>query len=272
MFIIKLNREYYEVIEYYPKKEGIKKNPDRTRNYAYESAQRAKNKVLEFALNNEFNFFITLTFNIKKIDRYDYSLLKKEVLKYFHKLKRKHSDFIFILIPELHKLSDKGKALHFHGLVYLSKDLKKDLKLHFNSKQLDEYDNEVLKYHSKSILEKWGRNEFVAIYNSQRFIAIYITKYVTKAIGKNKILTRHYYSSRNLKESKILYKGQQPISPEMILGLVPTYEGQFTKKWTLEKEDFKLYREEIQLNEKDFNTNDALFDYLGIPESECISL
>lgn len=77
------------------------------------SIARSKSKVLQLASNNTWEYFVTLTFDKDKIDRYNLSEIKKTMLKFFDNYKqRKSHSFKYLLVPEQHK----DGAFHFHGL------------------------------------------------------------------------------------------------------------------------------------------------------------
>ena len=226
MYVIKKNDNFYEMIWYQTKGSDILADPDRTRLYTLESAMRAKRTIIDYANNNNFNYFVTITFDRKKVDRYNYVELKRLVIKYFNNFnQRKDKEFKYLLVPEFHKLK-KGEtipALHFHALC--RRDNKDDLHL---IKQTD--DTSI--FRDKYFTKKFGKmNEWTLIYNSTEFIGNYISKYITKGID-NLILDQYYYSSNGLKKSeeifrtKILWETREP-----------DYSNKFCKKWKLDLEE-----------------------------------
>jgi hypothetical protein len=73
--------------------------------------RRAKSAVYDLAMSTDFEWFVTLTLDADKVDRYD----PEEVFRHLHpwldnNVRRR--GLSYVLIPELHK----DGALHFHGL------------------------------------------------------------------------------------------------------------------------------------------------------------
>lgn len=80
-----------------------------------ENVRRAKSKVFELALCNDFTYFCTLTFSPEKVkDRYDLEGCMKAFCKWLNNYNcRKASSAIqYLLIPEPHQ----DGAWHLHGL------------------------------------------------------------------------------------------------------------------------------------------------------------
>ena len=78
------------------------------------SSSRSKKVIYELARSNDWQYFITLTFDPKKIDSTDYDLVCGKVTQWLHNLRRSYPDLQYLFIPELHK---DGKKYHFHGLM-----------------------------------------------------------------------------------------------------------------------------------------------------------
>ncbi len=75
------------------------------------SAERSKNIVLDLARNNDFDYFITLTFGIQ--DRLNDSVVKSEWDRWRDNFRQKFSDAYYIAVPEYH---EKG-GLHVHAVM-----------------------------------------------------------------------------------------------------------------------------------------------------------
>ena len=74
---------------------------------------RAKNAAREYGLCNSFDWFVTLTFDKARWDRYDLQARVHELMQWFQNYKRDHDGFKYLLVPEFHK----DGAVHFHGLM-----------------------------------------------------------------------------------------------------------------------------------------------------------
>lgn len=99
----------------------------RKRRSVISSTNRSKTMLYNYARSNEWDYFITLTFNKDKIDRYDYKVVSQAVRKWLDNTKRKYAPNLkYLLVPELHTLK-KGEttpAWHFHGLISNTGDIK----------------------------------------------------------------------------------------------------------------------------------------------------
>lgn len=74
--------------------------------------RRARTKVRDLALSNEFRYFVTLTLDGGKVDRYDVAAVTKKLNQWLDNAVRRHG-LKYVLVPELHK----DGAIHFHGFV-----------------------------------------------------------------------------------------------------------------------------------------------------------
>lgn len=76
------------------------------------SMRRAKAKLRRLALANDFEYFVTLTLDPAKIDRYDSKAVISALGRWADNMVRRHG-LRYILVPERHK----DGALHFHGFM-----------------------------------------------------------------------------------------------------------------------------------------------------------
>lgn len=147
---------------------------------------RAKQSIIEYTLCNEFEYFFTGTIDPKKYDRYDFEKYMKDLSKFFNNYKNRHSkEFIYLIVPELHK----DGALHVHG--FLGGLNRNDL---FTNK------NGYLEWSSYS--SKFGYMSLNSIRNKEHS-AYYCTKYITKDIEK--IVGKHrqlFRCSKGLKKAE----------------------------------------------------------------------
>ena len=147
---------------------------------------RAKNKINDIALANDFHYFFTLTFN-PIYDRYDlYGLLNKfrSHLKLFHKCNGK--TIKYLIVPEQHK----DGAWHFHG---------------FFSDQIEDfiYFNEY-GYRSIKNMDNLGYINIDVIRDKLR-VSSYVTKYVVKNLGCGiRKFRNSYFCSTGLKRGELL--------------------------------------------------------------------
>ena len=76
------------------------------------SMRRARAKLRRLALSNDFQYFVTLTLDPEKIDRYDGAAVTKALGRWCDNMVRRHG-LRYILVPEQHK----DGAFHFHGFM-----------------------------------------------------------------------------------------------------------------------------------------------------------
>jgi hypothetical protein len=76
------------------------------------AARRAAAKVRDLALSNSFRWFITLTLDPAKVDRYNVKEVTRHLNTWLDNQVRRR-EAAYVIVPELHK----DGALHFHGLV-----------------------------------------------------------------------------------------------------------------------------------------------------------
>lgn len=76
------------------------------------SMRRARAKLRRLALANGFDYFVTLTLDPAKVDRYDSAAVVRILGRWADNMVRRHG-LRYILVPELHK----DGAIHFHGFM-----------------------------------------------------------------------------------------------------------------------------------------------------------
>lgn len=163
---------------------------------------RAKSMIKEYALCNDFEYFVTLTLDKQKYNRYDLKKYIKDLGQFIRDYRKKYScDIQYILIPEMHKDS----AWHLHGLI---KGIKQE-----HLKDFTLIPNAPLKLKNKGYYnfelysKKFGFCSFGKIKSVEK-IANYITKYISKDLGKNiEMGNKTYYCSRGLRKAETIKKG-----------------------------------------------------------------
>lgn len=188
--------------------------------------RRAKSKVFELALCNDFTHFCTLTFSPEKVaDRYDFDSCMKSFTKWLQNYNYRHAGAAvrYLLIPEEHK----DGACHLHGL--LSGVPAADLRLFQSDECLPTHIlNELSKGHEvyqwKPYDKKFGYCTLSPI-RSTEAVSKYITKYITKELGNSiKELNAHmYYHSQGLQQKELVYSAADCILSD------PDYDGEYCK-------------------------------------------
>lgn len=152
---------------------------------------RAKQTVKEIALCNEWKYFVTLTIDSDKLDRFNLSEYKKKLGKFLNNYQvRRNTKVYYLFIPEYHK----DGAVHMHGLLSVipSDDL-----------IVNEYGFlDWVSYH-----DKFGFISMSEIKSKEK-TANYITKYITKSLDcHSSELNKHLYMcSKGLKRGECIYK------------------------------------------------------------------
>ncbi len=164
--------------------------------------RRARSNVYDLALCNDFKYFVTLTLDGDKIDRYDPAEVTRHLSYWLDNHVRRHG-LKYVLVPELHK----DGAIHFHG---------------FFNDALSVVDSGTilppgggrprrprspaqraawLELGGKVIYNLprwgWGFSTAVELTGERRRAIAYVCKYITK--GDHKIGGRWYYSGGDLR-------------------------------------------------------------------------
>lgn len=164
---------------------------------------RAKTAVQEYALCNQWDYFCTLTVSSEKFDRYNLKEIYKSFSKWVNNYKRS-ANIKYLIIPEQHK----DEAWHFHGLL-----------AGVPSADLVQNDNGYPTW--KPYASRFGFANISTIKDPVK-VSNYITKYITKDLGKGIDLGDHlYYASHGLNKPKIILKGKY----KLIDGLQYDYEN-----------------------------------------------
>lgn len=151
-----------------------------------ENMQKTRNKIYDICASNIWTHFITLTYNSKSCDRYDFAQTSKKVRQFLNNFAKYHKtdcpNFRYLIVHECHK----DGAYHYHGLIYLEDDSTMTDSGHRTKKDQPIYN-----------WDKWlnGWSTATKISNLDA-CCHYITKYVTKSIGDDyqKGQRRFYYS------------------------------------------------------------------------------
>ena len=83
-----------------------------------DNLRRAKAKIFDIALSNDWDYMITLTLDKQKIDRYNPKEIIGPFTKWLNNMVYRYG-FKYLIVPELHE----DGAIHFHGLINSALDL-----------------------------------------------------------------------------------------------------------------------------------------------------
>ena len=166
-----------------------KHSEERRRKKVLYNIAKTRNKIFDIACANDFNYFITLTYNKDKCDRYSFQDCSKKVRQYMNNFMKEHKldcpNFKYLLVHEQHK----DGAYHYHGLIYLENT---------DTLQLATHQPKACKYP----VYNWGRwkSGFSTVTEIQDADATrkYILKYISKNIDEDYVKgQRHFYYSQN---------------------------------------------------------------------------
>ena len=152
------------------------------------SMRRARAKLRRLALSNEFDWFVTLTLDPARIDRYDPKAIMQTVNRWLDNMVRRHG-LRYILVPEQHK----DGAYHFHG--FFAGEVEAVPSGHYDPQGHEFYN-----------LPQWGYGFTTALrlYGTYSAAVGYVCKYIGKQEGQRP-MGRWYYSGGGLKEPDKLY-------------------------------------------------------------------
>lgn len=187
----------FESMQEYEKKkiEFYRKYAPKLEN-AVRSMNRSKNNLMDILKSNDFNFFVTLTFDKNKIDRLDDNKTRKSFTQWVANIQRDLPNLYYVAVPEYHK---KG-GLHFHLLF--GGTTAEDLGLVDSGK-----------------IVKSGRCKGQTIYNVTKWskgfstatkildvnaVKYYLSKYLTKGKVDSRFFgKKRFYVSRNIKRPQV---------------------------------------------------------------------
>ena len=166
------------------------------------SMRRARSKLRRLALANGFDYFVTLTLDPEKIDRYDGASVTKALGRWCDNMVRRHG-LRYVLVPELHK----DGAFHFHGFMAGPGLIAADSGVQWDGRPV---------YN----LPQWtlGFSTAQELYGTYSAAVGYCCKYIGKQQGQRP-LGRWYYSGGSLEKPEKTYAALD------YRGLAADYEG-----------------------------------------------
>lgn len=189
---------------------------------------RARAKIFEYAICNDWDWFATFTLDAQKYDRYNLEKFKSDISQFIRNFNsRKGTDIKYLLIPETHK----DGAWHMHGFIMgLPEEF---LRLFTLKEKLPKYIRDKLKkglpvYDWISYRDKFGFIDLEPIQN-QEACSKYVTKYISKTLAEDiKEVGAHlYYCSHGLRTAKEIKRGLLKCEFNS-----PDYENDYVKvKW-----------------------------------------
>lgn len=170
--------------------------------------RRARAAVADIGRANSFRYFVTLTLDAEKVNRYDPAITRKELRRWLsHQVQRR--GLLYVLVPERHR----DGAVHFHGLMSEAVEVVDSGTI----KRPD--DRKPRRPRSAAERRRWLDDGGQVCYNIPSWPYGFTTAlelagdyrravaYVCKYIGKDseKIGGRWYYSGGQLKRPEVSY-------------------------------------------------------------------
>ena len=174
-----------------------------------QSYSRTKRLFMDYALCNEFELFVTITFDPKKYNSMCYEEVREKLCKWFNNWhNRIQRDFKYMLIPERHL----SGAWHFHGLMTIPYGLATPLQI---PKRVG---GEIVHVPNTKHYLSWDAFGAKFGFWSASFIkdyskaVRYITKYISKEFISSDLLgKRLLLKSHGLNKPKLVYTTYQNI-------------------------------------------------------------
>lgn len=169
---------------------NIKKDNDSQLHSILNSKNRTINKIYDLARANNWDWFITLTFNKQKVNRKNYDDVVRAMQLYIKTIKKHCTDFKYLIVPELH---DDGVSWHMHGLISGIDER------YFIDSGKTTKDNDII---YNFINWDSGFSTATKIKNNDAAVR-YMTKYITKELVTDTMYRNRYYCSRNLNKPEL---------------------------------------------------------------------
>lgn len=147
--------------------------------------QRTRRMVFDYARCNKFDYFVTLTFDPKQVDSFDYDECVKKMSVWLNHIRRRCPDMVYLGVPELHK----SGRYHFH---FLMRDI--DGMGLVDSGHRDKHGHIVYNVGSY----KLGWSTAIRLYEQGAALAKYLSKYISKDMSQHKAGRKRYWCSRGL--------------------------------------------------------------------------
>ncbi len=154
------------------------------------SLNRTKNNIYYLARSNVWEWFVTLTLDPAKMDRYDYKECSAKVRKWFNNLRQRVcKSMYYLIVPERHK----DGAWHFHGLLGGCSGLS-----FVDSGKVDSSGNPIYNFENW----KYGFSTATRVVDSAR-ASSYICKYISKELCEITSGRQRYWVSNNVERAKV---------------------------------------------------------------------
>ncbi len=210
----------------------------------YDNILRAKNKLEDTIYSNDWDAFLTITFDNRKANRFDMKLLLKKVQSWFTKVKRNTCpDLKFIILPDISygkggsRVTDENGnyAVHFHCLLANIHNLEIAENLGIS------FDKKGRRVFSIPELDKNLGFSYLTFINEEiDGLCKYFRKRICLENEYRKEIGKRYYCSQNLKKCRIER------------GYLSNKEQNSLKKSIYQNKENKIHTTITNLNEKQY--------------------
>lgn len=183
------------------------------------SVRRSRMMVSDYILSNDFDMFVTFTFNPKKVNRYDLNACYFKMQSWLSRQQRKSENMMkYVIVPEKHK----DGAIHFHAVMLNYPGLIKKTNVIQNNRRV---------YNLTSF--RFGFTNMQYLDDDKQKVAAYVCKYITKDMVtvSNR---RRYWASKNLQKPVKYYNEANNLSLDPDLHSL-TFENQYLQMHEFEK-------------------------------------
>lgn len=215
-----------------------------------ESISRAKKKIFDYALCNDWDYFFTGTLDQRKYDRTDLDRFHKDFTRWIRNLRRNGNNIQFLVIPELH---NDRKSWHLHGFFsnipvnYLRKFCI-DEKLPY--KIIDKIKNGEEIFDFPKYSKKFGFCDLEPIKDVVA-VSCYCTKYITKELlsSVKEVGAHTYYHSRGLKlpQNELVGQVQKTKVLEFLNKISWDNENKYCRVKWIDQDIIELFKDYIEV-------------------------
>lgn len=194
------------------------------------AVSRARSVVYELAICNDWEWFVTLTLDRAKYDRFALDAWRRDLAQWIRNQRRLHGVALdYLLIPERHQ----DGAWHMHGFLrgVPPGDLAPFVPGIHPQRLVDAgYLN------WKKMADKFGFCSLGRI-RQQRAAAGYVLKYVAKGLSSRlgDVGDHLYFASRGLDRAKIVHNGDMALPQSMRWH--PDYDGDWCSCWWIDRRE-----------------------------------
>ena len=202
------------------------------------SLNRTRNNVYKYSRQADWEYFITLTFDSGKVNRYDFDICMKKSCEWLKNQRNRYApDLKYLIVPEQHK----DGAWHIHGVLACVGDM-----IFTDSGRVAKGGKAYVinatnsKYPTIYNLSGWKNGWSTATkVRDKHKVASYIVKYITKDLCSVTSGKHRYYKSNNIAEP---VEHGFIVSPDDMPEFLQTLENSFGMSLVYQKKFESVYQ------------------------------